>query len=135
MGVFDHFPYTNIHELNLSWILRLMRELDANVDRLNEWKQTHEQEYEQLKEFMDAIISGNFPDSMIAALNEWMDGNALDIVGELIKFIIINITDDGYMVMYIPESWSDIIFNTTGLDIIIPGVEDGRLVLSYDVVA
>ena len=32
MGLFDHWPYTNFHELNLSWILRLMEELSNKVD-------------------------------------------------------------------------------------------------------
>ena len=30
MGLYDHWPYTNFHELNLSWLLRRMEEL-ANV--------------------------------------------------------------------------------------------------------
>lgn len=29
MGLFDHFPYTNVHELNLDWILSMMRALEA----------------------------------------------------------------------------------------------------------
>ena len=29
MGLFDHFPYTNVHELNLDWILRMMKALEA----------------------------------------------------------------------------------------------------------
>lgn len=28
MGVFEHFPYTNFHELNLSWILAKLKELE-----------------------------------------------------------------------------------------------------------
>ena len=28
MGVFEHFPYVNYHELNLSWILRKIKELE-----------------------------------------------------------------------------------------------------------
>lgn len=28
MGVFEHFPYVNYHELNLSWILRKLQELE-----------------------------------------------------------------------------------------------------------
>ena len=29
MGLFDHFPYTNVHELNLDWILSMMKALEA----------------------------------------------------------------------------------------------------------
>ena len=31
MGLYDHWPYTNFHELNLSWILRTMEELTEEV--------------------------------------------------------------------------------------------------------
>lgn len=42
------------------------------------------------------------------------------------------ITEDGYFVAYIPESWDDITFNTTGLDIWLDlQPEYGHLVLSY----
>ena len=29
MGLFDHFPYTNVHELNLDWVLSMMKTLEA----------------------------------------------------------------------------------------------------------
>ena len=45
--------------------------------------------------------------------------------------IFFGLTDSGYFVAYIPESWDDIRFNTTGVDIDISGVEYGTLVLSY----
>lgn len=70
---------------------------------------------------------------MYTALRNWFVLNSASIFGELAKMVIFNITDDGYFVAYIPESWNDIIFGTTGLDEIIPGYDYGRLVLSYNV--
>ncbi len=32
MGLFDHFPYTNFHELNLDWIIKKVREMDSKLD-------------------------------------------------------------------------------------------------------
>lgn len=133
MGAFDHFPYTNVHELNLSWILKEIKQLDGDMLTIKEWIEQHQSEYEELKDLYDDIMSGNFPDSIKIAFSNWMHVHALDLVGELIDMIIINITDNGYMVMYIPESWDDIIFMTSGLDVIIPGQDYGRLVLSYNV--
>ena len=92
----------------------------------------HQAEYEELKALYDDIIAGNFPDSIKQAFADWMNANALDLVGELTKLVIFNITDDGYFVAYIPESWDDIIFGTTGLDTTIPDYDYGHLVLSYD---
>ena len=32
MGLFENFPYTNFHELNLDWILSTIKELDNRID-------------------------------------------------------------------------------------------------------
>lgn len=48
MGLFDHFPYTNFHELNLDWIINKVKELNAKVVALDEWAQQHKQEYAEL---------------------------------------------------------------------------------------
>ena len=53
------------------------------------------------------------------------------IADYLATMIFVEISDAGYIVYYIPESWHDITFNTTGLDISIPGTDNNRLVLSY----
>lgn len=46
--------------------------------------------------------------------------------------IFVEISDAGYIVYNIPESWEDITFNTTGLDITLDlQPEYGHLVLSY----
>lgn len=40
MGLFEHFPYSNYHELNLDWILSKVKELQENIDVINGWKET-----------------------------------------------------------------------------------------------
>ena len=68
---------------------------------------------------------------------ENFDDNAEKILTELIDkyiatMVFFGITDDGYFVAYIPDSWDDIEFNTTGLDIFLEmQPEYGHLVLSY----
>ena len=65
------------------------------------------------------------------------DSHAEEIFKQIIEdyiatMVFFGITDDGYFVAYIPESWDDITFNTTGLDINLPiQPEYGHLVLSY----
>lgn len=34
MGIFEHFPYTNFHELNLDWLLNAVKKLDKKVEAL-----------------------------------------------------------------------------------------------------
>lgn len=131
MGVFENFPYANIHNLNLDWILEHIKEFKAVVDDMEEWKQQHQQEYEELKDLYDDIMTGNFPESMSDALYAWMRNNAESIISELIHMVFFGLTDSGYFIAYIPESWNDIIFNTTGYDITVAGYGYGHLTLSY----
>lgn len=55
MGLFDHFPYTNFHELNLTWILEKMKALSAEVDTLNSWMATHKEEYQEAISRLSAV--------------------------------------------------------------------------------
>lgn len=128
----NEYPYTDFHELNLSWVIEKMRFILDALQKIDGWIEEHEAEYQELKDLYDAIMSGNFPPELQRAFRRWMEENALDIVGELVKMVIFNITDDGYFVAYIPDSWDEIIFNTTGLDIELAiQPEYGHLVLSY----
>lgn len=36
MGLFENFPYTNFHELNLDWIITRMKALDKKVDSIED---------------------------------------------------------------------------------------------------
>lgn len=129
--MFNVYPYLNVNDLNLDWIINHFKEFIDEISALNEWRSEHEREYEELKALYDAIVSGNFPDSMKTALYNWVVANSVSILGTLAKMVFFGITVDGYFYADIPESWSDIIFNTTGLDITIPGEDYGKLVLTY----
>lgn len=126
------FPYTDPNLYNDDWLLSKMKELLAFMESMETWKTEYEQAYEDFKKMVEDIESGNFPPGLQAAFVDWMNANALDLVGEMVKNVFFGLTDDGYFVAYIPETWDDIIFNTTGLDITLalqPAY--GHLVLSY----
>lgn len=130
MGLFEHFPYTNFHDLNLDWILNVVKKLYDEVSKQTEWIENHQKEYEELKKLYDDIVNGNFPPAMYAALYNWVVANSESIIGSLIKTVFF-VLEDGYLVAYIPDSWSDIVFGTTGLDDFVPGYDYGHLTLTY----
>ena len=82
--------------------------------------------------------------SAIDALQKQIDEFDTTYIEKLIKdklanMIYVWISDAGYIIYYVPESWDDITFNTTGLDIQneqladnghVANYEYGRLVLS-----
>lgn len=72
----------------------------------------------------------------MSSVQEWIDNFDTSYAEEIIEqyiatMIFVEITDAGYFVYYIPETWEDITFNTTGVDVVIPDTDYGRLVLSY----
>lgn len=72
----------------------------------------------------------------LAKINEWIENFDYHFLNEILSkyfsfAIFVEITDSGYIVYNIPESWKDINFNTSGLDIEEPGLDYGHLILSY----
>lgn len=119
--IFDTIPWSNFHELNLNWILEVMKKLDISFDELKKAVNEKDAEQdEQLKELQDWINSFS---------NEYIE----QVIQEYIQTaVFFGLTMDGYFVAYIPETWEDITFSTTGLDIEVPiEPEYGHLVLSY----
>lgn len=128
---FTQYPYINLNDLNLDWLLKHMKELLAALADLESWRANHQNEYEELKKLYDDIVAGRFPEEMKKSLYEWVVANSVSIIGELIKSVYFNLNDEGYLVAFIPDSWSDIIFGTTGLDTFPAGIDYGHLTLNY----
>lgn len=130
--LFSKYPYHNFSDYNLDWVIEVVKTLTPKVAELQEWRNEHEAEYQQLKSLYDDIMRGNFPNSMIESLYNWLNDNASDIIGNVIKNVFFGLTDSGYFVAYIPDGWQEVIFNTTGYDITVDLMpEFGHLVLSY----
>ena len=129
--MFNAYPYTNLEDLNLDYILKTVKQLFEQVSSLDEWKVEHEAEYDELKTLYDNIISGNFPPAMYNSLYQWTVQNSASIIESLTKMVFFGLTDDGHFIAYIPDTWNDILFGTSGLDITVPNVDYGHLILSY----
>ena len=130
--LFNEYPYTNYNDYNLDWLIKTARNLLDRMDATEKWQEEHQKAYQELKDLYDAVMSGNFPPSIQKAFEKWMRENALDLVGELVKTVFFGLTETGYFVAYIPESWDDIKFGTTGLDDFPECFEEfGHLTLTY----
>lgn len=131
MSYFE-FPHTRTYDSDLGWLIKTVKDLLLAVDGLEEWKIEHKEEYQQLKALYDSLMTGQFPPEIVNAFNRWARANMPDLVKEMILSVWFGINDEGYFVAFIPDSWAEIIFNTTGLDITIPGVDYGHLTLSFN---
>ena len=118
--LFNKFPYTDAHELNLDFLLQKIKELGVNVDELKKIIEDYSTTIDEKIEWIEDWIN-NFDDEFLIQ----------EIQKYLASMIFIEISDAGYIVYYIPDSWDEITFQTTGVDVIIPGVDYGHLVLDY----
>lgn len=131
---FFEFPHTRTYDSDLGWLITHVNDYDEVIQSLNNWIAENEPKMDDLYAFMEALESGNIPEGMKEALYQWASVNLVDLVGATIKNVFFGLTNDGYFVAYIPESWQDIEFNTSEYDIILtnhPEYGYGHLVLSY----
>ena len=128
---FFEFPHTRTYDSDLGWLIKDYDTLNDAIDALNSWKEETQPTIDDFKALYEAIISGNLPDGMVIGMMKWLEENALDVLGKVIKMAIFSLTDDGYLMVFIPDSWEEITFGTTGLDVFPAGVEYGHLTLTY----
>lgn len=62
--MFNEYPYTDLHELNLDWAIAKIKELDEKVDRLKEEiiAEASKIAYERSKEYIDGRVEGILSD-------------------------------------------------------------------------
>lgn len=85
---------------------------------------------EALKEEFEKFKESGFLDYYEKQLTEWVEKNMPDLIAQAVKQVYFGLTDDGYFCAYIPDSWSDITFDTGAVF----GRSDyGRLILKMHV--
>lgn len=132
--MFNEYPYVNLQDVNIDWILKKVKSHDEAIAILNAWKETTTPKIEDLETFKNALESGDLPEGVAQGIREWCSENLIDLMAESIKNVFFGLTDSGYFVAYIPESWDDITFNTSDYDITLtdrPDIDYGHLILSY----
>lgn len=127
----NEYPYTDFHELNLSWVINKTKELIDHMKEIDDWKENYQQIVDDLQKFYNDLIAGIYPPEFVMHLQEWISEYGVDIIMKAIKMVFFGITNDGYFVAYIPDSWTEIEFGTSGLDDFPSGVDFGHLTLSY----
>ena len=129
---FFEFPHSRTYDTDLGWIIKNIKGYNDTIQALNDWITTNTPRIEDLEAFKTALESGDLPEGVQAGIEAWLTTHATEVISAIIKNVWFGLTDSGYFVAYVPDSWSDIIFKTTGLDIelaLMP--EYGHLVLQY----
>lgn len=130
---FFEFPNTRTYDNDLGWLIKNVKSAVDAVAALEAWKESAEGSISDLQKLLDDIAAGNFPKEISDAIKNWITANFYDIVGDMAKTVWFGLTDAGYFVAYIPESWDEVKFKTTGYDYTTElQPEYGHLVLQAD---
>lgn len=121
------YPNNSTEVRNLDWIIKHFNEFIESINSIDGWIEQNEKEYNELKKIIDDFNNGKFSDDFINSLKLWINNNITDLISYAIKNVWFGLTDSGYFVAYIPESWNSIEFGT-----IQEGDLYGHLTLSYD---
>lgn len=131
MSYFE-FPHTRTYDSDLGWIIRDDMTQDEAIQQIKEWIQVTQPTIDDFYYLYNAIISGDLPEGMINGITAWMDENAFNLIGEMIKHVYFGLDDNGHFIVTIPENWRDLVFKTTGYDYNTPlQTEFGHLCLLY----
>lgn len=86
-------------------------------------------ELDKLQDEFEKFQDSGFEDFYEKQLAQWIKDNAAVLFQLLAKQVYFGLTDDGHFCAYIPDSWSDITFDTGA----VYGQADyGRLILRFD---
>lgn len=127
---FFEFPNTRTYDSDLGWLIRTVHTHDETLKALDEWAEKTDLSVKELEDFKKALEDGNLPQGVRDGLLEWAALNIPALIAEAIKTVFFTL-ENGYFVAYIPDSWDEITFGTSGLDDFPIGVDYGHLTLSY----
>jgi hypothetical protein len=83
----------------------------------------------KLQEDFEKFKESGFNEYYEKQIEQWIQDNATTLFEKLAKMVFFGLTDDGHFCAYIPDSWSDITFDTGA----VYGQADyGRLILRFD---
>ena len=127
---FFEFPNTRTYDSDLGWLIRTVHSHDETLKALDEWAEKTDLSVKELEDFKKALEDGNLPQGVRDGLYTWAALNMPALLAETIKSVFFTL-ENGYFVAYIPDSWDEITFGTSGLDDYPAGVDYGHLTLSY----
>ena len=113
----------------------LLNKLVCYCDKMGLQIDVNAQDIADLQKAMQELKDGGLLDYYEKQIYDWIQAHMADLLSAGIKQVYFGLTDDtysggaGYFVAYIPDSWSEIVFDTGavyGLDTY------GRLILRWD---
>ena len=84
---------------------------------------------DELQAAFQKFIDGNYDQYYKDVIYKWIEDNFAELISDGIKQVYFGLTDDGYFCAYVPDSWSEISFDTGAVF----GTDSyGRLILRFE---
>lgn len=99
-------------EQRIHTICKQLHKLVCYADMLGEKINLNREDIDELEKLFEQFKESGFDDYYAEQVEKWIDEHLEFIYDHTIKQIYFGLTDDGYFVAYIPESWDDITFDT-----------------------
>lgn len=113
----------------LAKVINRLNEMIESGNLLNQDMKTLYDFVQKLRDIMEQFMESGFDDYYKAQVIEWINTNLDFIFTHVVRQVYFGITLEGYFVAYIPDGWSDIVFDT-GADYTLDTY--GRLILRWD---
>lgn len=116
-------------EQRIKLMCRLIQNLIEGLDANDQQTEKNRIAIEEFKKAFEDFKENGFEEYYKEQLVKWINDNVNLLYTELTSQVFFGLTDDGYFCAYVPDSWSEISFDTGAVF----GRSDyGRLILRYD---
>ena len=107
----------------------LLNKLVCYCDKMGLQIDVNAQDIQEIRDYVNEFLTSGFDDALAEKIAKWIDDHLQFIFTHTIRQVYFGLTQDGHFVAYVPDSWSDIVFDT-GSDINLSTY--GRLILRWD---
>lgn len=117
------------HEERIKRICLELHKLVEYADYLGENINLDHETITQLQDAFQKFIDGEYDQYYKDVIKQWINDNFAELISDGVRQVYFGLTDDGYFCAYVPDSWSEITFDTGAVF----GRSDyGRLVLRFE---
>lgn len=115
-------------EERIKAICKEIEKIVAYANTLGIQINTNTDEIEKLIKQFEEFKAGAYDDYYEQVISQWVKNHMEEIIRQAVRMVFFGLTDTGYFVAYIPDSWGDIVFDTGA----VYGRSDyGHLILRY----
>lgn len=123
--------YWDVYSAEQRWkaIGKLLKKLCDYVEYIGDEINIDRDAINSLQELFQDFIDGKYDEYYEQKIYEWIQANFADLISAGVKQVYFGLTSDGHFCAYVPDSWSEITFDTGAVF----GRSDyGRLILKFE---